>query len=205
MDDDTTSPPVRLEAWSEGDAELLRALNSPESTAHLGGQETEEQLARRHRRYVELSADGTGAGRMFRIVLLPEETVAGSIGFWARTWEGEEVYETGWSVLPGFRGRGVATAATRAVAAAARETGLRRRLHAFPSVGNAASNAVCRKAGFELVGERGFEYPPGRPMRCNDWRLDLGGEGPLAGQTSSGAAMSGRVKWKATMSKRSRR
>ncbi|MFG2838160.1 GNAT family N-acetyltransferase [Streptomyces zaomyceticus] len=172
MDIDTGSP-VRLEPWSEADAALLRALNAPESTEHLGGPETEEQLVRRHRRYVELSADDTGAGRMFRIVLLPEEVVAGSIGFWVRTGDGEPVYETGWAVLPGFQGRGVATAATRAVAAEARAAGLHHRLHAFPSTDNAASNAVCRKAGFELLGERDFEYPPGHPMRCNDWCLDL--------------------------------
>jgi RimJ/RimL family protein N-acetyltransferase len=173
MDDDT--PPVRLEPWAEEDAALLRALNAPRLTAHLGGPETEEQLVRRHRRYVELSAGPPGAGRLFRVVLLPEVMVAGSVGFWPRDWGGVPVYETGWSVLPGFQGRGVATAATRAVVAEARAAveGSRTWLHAFPSTGNAASNAVCRKAGFELLGETAFEYPPGRPMRCNDWRLDL--------------------------------
>ncbi|GAA3897862.1 hypothetical protein GCM10022244_05230 [Streptomyces gulbargensis] len=171
MDDDKGA--VRLEPWSEDDAALLRVLNAPELTAHLGGPETEAELARRHRRYVDLSADTTGAGRMFRIVLLPQEGVAGSIGFWAREWRGTPVYETGWAVLPGFQGRGVATAATRAVVAEARAAGFRRQLHAFPSTGNAASNAVCNKVGFELLGECAFEYPPGRPMRCNNWRLDL--------------------------------
>ncbi|MEU4076662.1 GNAT family N-acetyltransferase [Streptomyces venezuelae] len=180
MTDDATSPvsspassPVRLEAWSEADADLLRALNAPELMEHLGGPETEEQLAKRHRRYVDLSADDPGRGRMFRIVLLPEEAVVGSIGFWEHTEDDGPVYETGWSVLPGFQGRGVATAATRAVAAEARAAGLHRFLHAYPSTGNAASNAVCRKAGFALLGERDFEYPPGHALRCNDWRLDL--------------------------------
>ncbi|MEV4426919.1 GNAT family N-acetyltransferase [Streptomyces sp. R-07] len=172
MDDYLSS--VRLEPWSEEDSGLLRALNAPGLMRHLGGPETEEQLVRRHRRYVDLSADDTGAGRMFRIVLLPEEVVVGSIGFWAQTWDGEPVYETGWAVLPGFQGRGVATSATRALVAEARAAGLHRHVHAFPSADNAASNAVCRKAGFELLGERDFEYPPGRPMLCNDWRFDLG-------------------------------
>ncbi|MFC8266496.1 GNAT family N-acetyltransferase [Streptomyces cinereoruber] len=184
---ENATPPVRLEPWSEEDAGLLRALNAPELTAHLGGPETGEQLVRRHRRYVDLSAADPGTGRMFRIVLLPEETPVGSIGFWAQTWDDEPVYETGWAVLPGFQGRGVATAATRAVIAEARAAAAkgraagagnaaegRRHLHAFPSSDNTASNAVCRKAGFQPRGERDFEYPPGRPMRCNDWRLDLG-------------------------------
>ncbi|MEU5220114.1 GNAT family N-acetyltransferase [Streptomyces sp. NPDC020807] len=167
---------VRLEPWSEADAGLLRALNAPELMEHLGGPETEERLERRHRRYVDLSADRSGAGRMFRIVLLPEEAVAGSIGFWVREWEGQPVYETGWTVLPGFQGRGVATSATRSVAAEARAAGLHRHLHAFPSVDNTASNAVCRKAGFEPLGELSFEYPPGHTMTCRNWRLDLARE-----------------------------
>jgi RimJ/RimL family protein N-acetyltransferase len=41
------------------------------------------------------------------------------------------------------------------------------------AVDNAPSNAVCRKLGFTLLGPREFEYPPGRPMRCNDSRLEL--------------------------------
>lgn len=47
------------------------------------------------------------------------------------------------------------------------------RLHAFPSVEHAASNAVCRKAGFILVGECAFEYPKGLPMVSHDWMVDL--------------------------------
>ncbi|MFB6889701.1 GNAT family N-acetyltransferase [Kitasatospora sp. NPDC056327] len=171
---DEPTPAVRLDPWSERDAALLRDLNAPELTAHLGGPETGEQLERRHLRYVRMSSGEPSAGRMFRIVLLPEGEPAGGIGFWDRSWDGGTVHETGWTVLPGFQGRGVATAAAREVVARARAAGLRRYLHAFPSVDNPASNAVCRRAGFELLGERDFEYPPGRPMRCNDWRADLG-------------------------------
>lgn len=48
-------------------------------------------------------------------------------------------------------------------------------LHAYPSIDNPPSNALCRKLGFELMGEYDFEYPPGHQMRCNDWRFDLFG------------------------------
>ncbi|MCX4818566.1 GNAT family N-acetyltransferase [Streptomyces sp. NBC_01142] len=164
---------VRIEPWSADDFDLLRASNAPELMDHLGGPETEEQLIKRHQRYVDLSADRTGRGRMFRIVLLADGEAAGTVGFWAKTWNGEEVYETGWSVLPRFQGRGVATAGTRAVIEQARAERRHRYLHAFPDPENGPSNAVCRKAGFELRGECDFEYPPGNLVRSNDWRLDL--------------------------------
>ncbi len=81
--------------------------------------------------------------------------------------------EIGWSVLPGAQGRGVATSATRAAIARAGAERRHRFLHAYPSVGNAPSNAVCRKLGFTLLGARDLEYPKGSTMRCNDWRLAL--------------------------------
>jgi RimJ/RimL family protein N-acetyltransferase len=157
---------VRLEPWSDADLPLLRANNTPEMTQHLGGPESEAKLLDRQRRYVE-------GNDMFRVVVLPGGEVAGSTGYWGKDWQGEPVYETGWAVLPEFQGRGIAAAAVRAVVARAAAEGTRRHLHAFPSVENAPSNGVCRKVGFELLGEHDFEYPPGHWMRCNDWRLDL--------------------------------
>jgi RimJ/RimL family protein N-acetyltransferase len=156
---------VSLEPWGHADLPILQRSNTPQMTAHLGGPESEEKLLDRHRRYVE-GAD------MFRVVLLPDGQSVGSTGFWAKDWQGEPVYETGWAVLPEFQGRGIAALAVRAVVVRA-AAGDRRWLHAFPSVDNAPSNGVCRKAGFELRGEHDFEYPPGNTMRCNDWRLDL--------------------------------
>jgi RimJ/RimL family protein N-acetyltransferase len=139
-------------------------------TTHLGGPETDAQLVSRHERYLALP--GTGTGRMFRVTLLPEEVAAGTIGYWEKQWRDQTVYETGWGTLPEFQGRGVATGAVRAVAPAAARERRHRYLHAFPSVDHPQSNGVCRKAGFELLGDVDFEYPPGHPMRCNDWRLD---------------------------------
>ncbi|MFI9813035.1 GNAT family N-acetyltransferase [Saccharothrix variisporea] len=157
---------VHLEPWSADDLGLLHRLNAPEMTAHLGGPESDARVADRHQRYL---TPGSG---MFRVVL--DGVVAGSAGFWAKQWRGEAVYEVGWSVLPECQGRGVAAAAAAAVLERARAAGGPRWVHAFPSVGNAASNAVCRKAGFTLLGEVSFEYPPGAFMRCNDWGVELG-------------------------------
>ena len=76
-------------------------------------------------------------------------------------------------MLPAFQGRGIAGRATAQALEAARSEGKHRFVHAFPSVDNAPSNAICRKVGFTLLGERDFEYPPGHAMRSNDWRFDL--------------------------------
>ncbi|WP_051950946.1 GNAT family N-acetyltransferase [Actinacidiphila yeochonensis] len=158
---------VRLKPWGEGDFWLLERTNSPEMTEHLGGPESAERLAERHRRYLGLSVPG----QMFRVVA--GGRTVGSIGFWQREWEGSTVYETGWGVLPEFQGRGLAARAARAVAAAARDDGRNRYLHAFPSTDHPASNAVCRRAGFTLLGPVRFEYPKGTWIASNDWRLDL--------------------------------
>jgi RimJ/RimL family protein N-acetyltransferase len=103
--------------------------------------------------------------------------------FWAHTIRGEPALEIGWSVLAAFQGRGIATRATaRCLEIAAAETGYRT-IHAFPAVDNAASNAVCRKLGFELVETTDVEYPVGHMMTCNDWSLELDRlrPGPSAG------------------------
>ena len=163
---------VRLEEWADGDLPLLRRLlGDPAMTEHLGGPESDEKLAERQGRYEKIG--GTGTGRIFKIVDEATGGGVGSVGYWERELGDTTVWETGWSVLPEFQGRGIAGEATRLAIEAARAEGKHRYFHAYPSVDNAPSNAICRKLGFELLGAYDFEYPPGNPMRCNDWRLDL--------------------------------
>ncbi|MFD9907669.1 GNAT family N-acetyltransferase [Streptomyces sp. NPDC059063] len=160
---------VRLVPYGEDDFDQLVRHNTPEMTDHLGGPESHEKLLDRHRRYVELD----GRGQMFTIVADPDGPAAGLVGFWETTHDGQEIWEAGWGVVPEFQGRGIAVAATRLVVAEARRAGRHRFLHAVPDVANAASNAVCRKAGFTLRGTGDFEYPKGRWRQCNDWVIDL--------------------------------
>lgn len=134
-------------------------------TEHVGGPESAEKIAERQARYQ------VPGSRQYRIVVDGED--AGWVGYWEREWLGEKVWETGWSVLPGFQGRGVASEATRKLIEIARTETRLRYFHAYPSVDNAPSNAICRKVGFELMGDYEFEYPKGNIMRCNDWRYDL--------------------------------
>lgn len=165
----TETAPIRLTAWASDDLPLLHLINAPEMTEHLGGPETDEQVLRRHRRY--LADRDPGLGQMF-VIRLGDEGV-GSVGYWERVWAGQTVYEIGWSVLPGFQGRGIAATAAQSTIDIARARERHRYLHAFPAVDNPPSNAICQRLGFTNLGPMDFEYPPGHPLRCHDWRLDL--------------------------------
>lgn len=163
---------IDIRPWEEGDLGLLeRLMGDPEMTRYLGGPEPPEQIRKRHRRY--LAMGDSGKARMFVIVAGAERTPAGSVGYWEREGHEQTVWETGWSVLPEFQGMGLATSGTALAIERARAEGKHRYMHAYPSIDNAPSNAICRKLGFTLLGAFDFEYPPGNPMRCNDWRLDL--------------------------------
>jgi RimJ/RimL family protein N-acetyltransferase len=163
---------VRIEPWGPDDLWLEKKLmGDPEMTTYLGGPESDEKIAARHARFLDLPVSGTG--QMFKIVNAETSEAMGGVGYWEREWRGEMVYETGWGVLIPFQGKGVAREATRQAIDAAKAERKHRYLHAYPLVENAPSNGVCRTLGFTLIEECDFEYPPGNPIRCNDWRLDL--------------------------------
>jgi RimJ/RimL family protein N-acetyltransferase len=171
---------VRLVPWTEEDFPLLVRLNAPEMTEHLGGPESEENLEKRHKRYVAAASSGfvrdpdrTYPAYIFKVVLEPDGMAVGSVNFWNREWKGEEVYEIGWGVLPEYQGRGIASAAVADAIELARATKRKQAVHAFPSVENPPSNGICRRLGFVLLGATQFEYPKGHWMLCNDWRLAL--------------------------------
>lgn len=110
---------------------------------------------------------------MFKVIWGPDSEGVGSVGYWRKTWRESPVYEMGWLILPEYQGRGIATKAAAAVIEHARRKPRYRYMHAFPSVSNLPSNAICRKLGFTLMEECQFEYPPGHSMTVNDWRLNL--------------------------------
>ena len=159
-----------LRPWGSGDLPLLqRLMGDPRMTRHLGGPESADKLRERQERYERLA----GGDRMFKIVDVASGADVGSVGFWTKEWREEQVYEVGWMVVPEFQGRGVAIAATAQAIALAKRQETHRLMHACPNVENGASNAICGKLGFELLEACEFEFPKGRLMICNDWRLDL--------------------------------
>jgi RimJ/RimL family protein N-acetyltransferase len=161
---------LRLRLWSENDLELLHAANTPEMTAHLNGPETEEQIVERHARYLRLVE--SGEARMF-VIEDDAGSSLGSIGYWRVDWREEPALETGWFVRPEAQGRGVASKALALVIEDARaHRGDRRFLTAFPGIDNPASNGVCRRNGFALVGTKTEQFR-GADLTENEWVLDL--------------------------------
>lgn len=160
---------VTLRRWREDDMPLLVHANTPEMTRFLGGPEDEAALRDRHERYLRLDA----AGDAWMYAIEVDGVAGGGIGFWPIDHDGEPAYEAGWNVLPAWHGRGVAGEALRQVLARIREEAPpRRRVYAYPHIENAASNALCRRAGFRDLGERDFPWRGGTlPTRV--WAYDL--------------------------------
>jgi len=160
---------VRIEPWGSGDLPLLERLNEPDMTKHVGGPETLEKIVERQRGY------GNPDSRQY-VVVEPGGERIGWVGYWERTWREQEVWETGWAVIPDFQGRGAATTAMTQLLGLARAERMHRFVHAYPMTVNEPSNAICRRLGFELLGEIDFPARDGGLVRCNDWRFDLFGD-----------------------------
>ena len=159
---------VTLRPWSEEDLALLETLMSDAVVmAHLGGPDRPEQIRERHERYLHLPE----TDRMFAILL--DDSALGSIGYWETEVNDQPVYEMGWFVLPAFQGHGIATRAAALVIDQARSDRRHPFMHAFPGADNPASNAICRKLGFSWIESCEVEYPKGRWMQANNWRLNL--------------------------------
>ncbi|WP_165310820.1 GNAT family N-acetyltransferase [Microbacterium protaetiae] len=159
---------VTLEPWAEADLPLLERANTPEMTRYVGGPEPAEKLIERNQRYLRLSA--SGEAEMFRVEVDGEP--AGGIGFWQVDEGGRPAYETGWNTLPEFQGRGVARAALRMLIPRVVARGDRDLLVAYPGQDNAASNALCRGAGFVHT-DSGSEPWRGGVLHYNVWTLTL--------------------------------
>ena len=160
-----------LRVYSEGDLALTQALEcDPEVMRELGGAVSKESALEAHRRRVAGVEDDP-----WWFAIVPEEggPPAGAIGIWRSEWQGEPLDEVGWMVLPDFQGRGIASEALGILIERLRADGGRaERIHAFPGVTNGPSNALCRKFGFEHLGESEVKFRE-RPLRVNHWALDL--------------------------------
>ncbi len=160
---------IALRLWRDDDLWLLHRANTAAMTAHLNGPESDADVADRHARYLRYA--DTGEARMF--VILQGTQAVGSIGYWNVSWREQEALETGWFVLPEAQGQGIASRAiVLLLDDVRRHRGDRHLLLACPETDNPASNAICRSAGFQLLGTTTATFR-GAELVMNEWVLEL--------------------------------
>ena len=148
---------VRLEC----DAEMMR---------YIGGPRLEKDVRASHRRRLALMEQG--AAHMYTMVADNSDSVLGTIGIWKIDWAEPRAWEMGWFVLREHQGKGVATEAAQLMLIQADSDPEIEYVYAYPSVENAASNAIARKIGMENLGAFDNEGFAGI-LRCNNWRIQL--------------------------------
>jgi RimJ/RimL family protein N-acetyltransferase len=105
-------------------------------------------------------------------VIVADGRDVGTVCVWDADDDWGSAPEIGWMVRAEEQGRGYASAAVAEVLRRAREQDRWGEIHAHPGVSNGPSNAICRKAGFEKLGERDIPYMD-RTLRCAHWRVDV--------------------------------
>ena len=162
---------VRIRPYAASDLDLLqRLLGDAGMMRDLGGPESAEAIWARHQRYLESTPE---SGGLFTIETGPAGAPVGWVGYWETMWRDQVVWESGWHVLPEFQGQGLAASGAARMIELVNARPEHRFLYSFPSVANSASNALCRRLGFSLLGEAEVEYPKGRVMLSNEWRHEI--------------------------------
>ncbi len=167
---------MELVPYTDEHLGLTEALETDERVmAELGGAWPRDAIPAIHQRRLKSIAAGTW---WYTIVPEPGQAPVGMIGIFGSDLDGTPISEAGWSILPAQQGRGYASDALRMVLDRAQADGRWGPIHAFPGVTNGPSNALCRKFGFTLVGERPIDYG-GRVLRCHHWILEPISPAPL--------------------------
>jgi RimJ/RimL family protein N-acetyltransferase len=160
---------VSLRPISMGDLPLYEGmLTDPRMMTELGGPLASDGLGEKLAGIVrDVEADDA-----WFFVIVADGRDVGTVCVWDADDDWGSAPEIGWMVRAQEQGRGYASAAVAEVLRRAREQGRWGEIHAHPGVSNGPSNAICRKAGFEKLGERDVRYM-GRTLRCAHWRIDV--------------------------------
>ncbi|MEV2237140.1 GNAT family N-acetyltransferase [Micromonospora sp. NPDC049891] len=143
----------------------VRMRGDPVMMSELGGPQPRERIAGELTRDLETVREDSAWIKMIVPGDCPQ--VAGTVTLYPHG----GISEIGWMVLPEFQGRGLASRAVRTLLDLARADGRWGLIHAFPSTTNAASNAICRSAGFSLVGQEETAFA-GRIFQTSHWVFD---------------------------------
>jgi RimJ/RimL family protein N-acetyltransferase len=163
------SKQMKLVNLTEADREFKISMETDRGLReNSGGIRTIEQIEKAFSGTLARIAAGTGWS--FKIIF--DEQVAGVVSLWEKNWGETTINEMGWTILPEFQNKGIASQAVTAVLAKSIEERKFSVVHAFPGVANTASNRVCEKAGFTKIEEVTYEYN-GCHVRCNHWQKDL--------------------------------
>jgi RimJ/RimL family protein N-acetyltransferase len=168
---------VTLRPWSEGDADaLVRRINDPDIAMFLD-LVPQPYTAEDAREWLAISADGWRGGTSATFAV-HAEALDGAVGGVGVRFLGdldEGGAEVGYWIGAEARGRGIATAATRAVARWAFDAVPElERLQLRAAVENVASNRVAEKAGFTREGvlrSQRFNVRLGRRVDFVMWSL----------------------------------
>ena len=159
---------MELETYTDADRWLLTALETdPAVMADLGGPWPIEEIPTIHLRRLAHIANGAW---VFTVRPEPDEPAVGTVTLWRSELNGETISEVGWMILAEHQGRGYGTEALRLLLDRARTDGSWGAIHALPGLANAASNALCRRFGFEQGEPVEIKYG-GRTLTCNHWVL----------------------------------
>ncbi|MCL3997898.1 GNAT family N-acetyltransferase [Streptomyces lavenduligriseus] len=163
---------MRLRDVSPGDVDAyVRMRCDPVMMTDLGGPLPREGVADKVARDVRQAAAGVAWIKM----IVPDPgrpgVVAGTVTIWSHDTGDGPLSEIGWMVLPEFQGRGLGKRAVRALLGQAGDQDRWGVVHAFPAVGNAASNGICRSVGFRFRGKTEVDFA-GRVIRANHWAID---------------------------------
>lgn len=173
---------MELVAYTDADLWLTRALETDERVmAELGGAWPEERIPLIHERRLAAIASGTW---LFTLVPSRGERPVGMLGIFDSAFEGSTISEAFWMVLPEHQGKGHASAGLRLLLERADADGRWGAIHAFPGATNGPSNALCRKFGFDLVGQETVDYA-GRALHCNHWVLERADHSAFRGSVAS--------------------
>ncbi|MBR7833936.1 GNAT family N-acetyltransferase [Actinospica durhamensis] len=163
-----------------GDVEAyVRMRCDPVMMAELGGPLPREGIEAKVARDAGEAARDTSWIKMIVPDQQRPEVVAGNVVLWRHDPEGadgqhgavgEPISEIGWMVLPEFQGRGLGSRAVALLLERARADGRWGLVHAYPGATNAASNGICRKLGFTLVGRQRVEFA-GRLLQTCHWTI----------------------------------